>query len=107
MRVLLDENVDRLLKERFDPEFTVLDVREHGWAGKTNGDLLRAAQREFDALITMDRNLEYQQNIRVLDLGIVVLRARSNAFSVVAPLMAEVNEVLRRIRPGEAVHVPR
>lgn len=106
MRVLLDENVDRLLKGLFAPEFEVVTAQERGWQGKVNGELLRAAQREFDALVTMDRNLEHQQNLRALDLGVVVLRARSNAYSFVAPLMPEVNEALRSIQPGEVIHVP-
>jgi predicted nuclease of predicted toxin-antitoxin system len=105
MRVLLDENVDELLKGLFAPEIEVLTVRERGWQGKANGELLRAAEREFNALVTMDRSLEYQQNLRVLDLGIVVLRAHSNAYPVVAPLMPQVNEVLRSIQPGQVIHI--
>ncbi|MGH8717418.1 MAG: DUF5615 family PIN-like protein [Burkholderiales bacterium] len=106
MRVLLDENVDRLLKELFAAEFEVLTVRECRWQGKENGELLHAAEQEFGAFVTMDKNLEYQQNLRTLKLGVIVLRARSNAYSVVAPLMPEVNEALRSIRPGDVVHVP-
>ena len=106
MRVLLDENIDRLLKDLFAAEFEVMTVRERGWDGKRNGELLLSAEREFDAFVTMDRNLEYQQNLRVLKLGVVVLRATCNAFAVVAPLMPEVNEALRFIQPGETVYVP-
>lgn len=75
MRVLLDENVDELLKGLFGSDFEVLTVRERGWAGKANGELLRAAEHEFEAMVTMDRNLQYQQNLRVLQLGVVVIRA--------------------------------
>ena len=64
MRVLLDENVDRSLRSQFDAGMEVLTVDECGWKGKKNGDLLRAAQVEFDVLVTMDRNLEYQQNLK-------------------------------------------
>ena len=106
MRVLLDENIDRLLKPLFDSKFEVLTVRERGWHGKRNGELLQTAAQEFDAFVTMDSNLEYQQNLRVLKLGVVVLRATSNAYSIVAPLLPKVNDALRRIRPGEVVHVP-
>lgn len=105
MRVLLDENIDELLRELFAEDFLVLTVRGRGWRGIANGELLRMAEREFDALVTMDRNLEYQQNLRVLDLGVVVLRAHSNAYDVVAPLMPEVNEALRRIHAGQVVRV--
>jgi Domain of unknown function (DUF5615) len=71
MRILLDENIDRLLKGLFAPEFDVMTVSERGWQGKANGELLRFAEPEFDAFVTMDRNLEYQQT--TLDLGVVVL----------------------------------
>lgn len=106
MRVLPDENVDELLKPLFGKDLEVLTVRGRGWQGKANGELLRAAEREFDVLVTMDRNLEYQQNLRVLDLAVIVLRARSNAYEVVAPLIPQVIEVLQAIRPGQAVHIP-
>jgi hypothetical protein len=47
LRVLLDEDVDRLLKPLFDSTFHVVTVQEHGWTGKENGDLLRSAAAEF------------------------------------------------------------
>jgi len=68
MRVLLDENIDRLLKGLFAPEFEVVTAQEWGWQGKENGELLRAAEQEFDAFVTMDKNLEYQQNLQALKL---------------------------------------
>jgi hypothetical protein len=106
MRVPLDENIDRLLKGLFDPNLQVLTVRERGWHGKTNGELLRAAEKEFDAFVTMDRNLEFQQNLKSLKLGVVILRAPSNAYAAVAPLMPHLNEALRSIKPGTVRHVP-
>lgn len=106
MRVLLDENVDRLLKPLFDSKFVIITVSEHGWQGKKNGELLRMAAKEFDVFITMDSNLEYQQNLQTLKLGVIVLRAKSNSYSVVAPLMKKVNNILRTIQHGEVVHVP-
>ena len=56
MRVLLDENMDRLLKPLFADEFEVLTVRERGWHGKKNGALLRDAEQEFDAFVTPARS---------------------------------------------------
>lgn len=106
MRVLLDENVDRLLKPLFAEEFEIVTVREREWQGKSNGDLLRAAEEEFDAFVTMDKNLEYQQNLRGLKLGVIVLRAKSNAYSAVAPLMPNVNKVLNSLQPGDVAHIP-
>jgi hypothetical protein len=68
MRVLLDEQIDKRLKPLFDPSFVLLTVKERGWDGLKNGNLLRAAQAEFDALVTMDRGIPHQQNLGALTL---------------------------------------
>ena len=70
MRVLLDENLDWRLRRSFDAGHEVVTVRYRGWSGKTNGELLRAAAAEFDVFVTLDLNLEYQQNVRALDLAV-------------------------------------
>ena len=59
LRVLLDENVDRLLKSHFHPEFEVVTVPEQGWAGLGDGEILRRADEQFDVLVTMDQNLPH------------------------------------------------
>lgn len=105
-RVLLDENVDRQLKPLFDPAFDVLTVQEQRWRGLANSELLRAAAETFDVFVTMDRNLPHQQNLKALDLAVVVIRSVSNAFADVVPLMPEVNVALREAKPGAAVTVP-
>ncbi len=101
MRVLLDENLDRRLKGRFAADVDVTTIAERGWRGKENGALLRAAQAEFDVFITMDRGIEHQQNLKQLDLAVIVLRAPSNRLADVEPLMPEVNRVLPQLQAGE------
>ena len=78
MRLLLDEHLDRRLKRFFGEEHEVVTVLKRGWGGKGNGELIEAAQREFDALITMDRGIPDQQNLREVNLVIVLLEAPSN-----------------------------
>ena len=56
MRVLLDECVDRRV-QRHLAGHQVTTVSKRGWAGITNGRLLALAEKEFDAHVTMDRNL--------------------------------------------------
>ncbi len=65
MRVLLDECVPRKLRREF-PGHEVRTVTEMGWGGTRNGALLRRAAGEFDLLLTVDTNLEYQQNTSAL-----------------------------------------
>ena len=104
-RLLLDENIDRMLKELFDNDFEVVTIAERGWQGKKNGELLRLTANEFDVFVTMDKNLEYQQNLGALDLAVVVIRAYSNAFAIVSTLMLRVNETVRTAEIGVATHV--
>lgn len=105
MKLLLDENIDKALKDLFDKDFEVLTVAERGWKGKQNGELLRSAADEFDVFVTMDKNLEHQQNLSALDLAVVVIRAYSNAFVVVAEMLPKMNEALRDAKAGTATRV--
>ena len=105
MRVLLDENLHRKLKLSFDHSVEVTTVTERGWNGKRNGDLLQAAQEEFDVFVTMDKGIAHQQNLSSLALGIVVLRAPSNRYQDTEPLMPEVVTALKTLRSGELVTV--
>lgn len=101
MRVLLDENVDRRLRGLFDPDFEVLTVTERGWSGKKNGALLRLAEGEFDALVTMDKNIQHQQQLESFDLIYVLITAPSNSRRIIEPVMPGVNRALREGAPGE------
>lgn len=105
MRVLLDEQIDGRLKRAFDPEHRVETVRERGWVGRRNGELLRAAAPAFDVLLTMDRGIEYQQNLSDFGIAVILIRARSNRRRDVEPAMPEVNRVLRGVKVGVLYHV--
>lgn len=107
MRLLLDENLPRRLARLLAPEVEVTTVKQRGWDGKKNGELLALAQDEFDAFLTMDRGIEHQQNVEDLDLAIVLVRAKSNDIGDIAPLMGEAKEALSSARPGAVARAPR
>lgn len=100
IRVLLDENLPRKLKWLLDAE--TLTVPERGWGGIKNGRLLRLAADEFDVLLTMDRGMEYQQNLDGIDLCVVVLSAVSNDIDDLLPLAPAINIALLRTSPCSA-----
>ncbi len=85
--------------------FEIVTVTDHGWSGMKNSELLRAAEAEFDALVAMNKGIEHQQNLNRINLGIVLISARSNRRHDVEPAMPEVNRVLRVIRAGEVIRV--
>ena len=102
MRVLLDENLDWRLRRGFGAEHDVVTVKYRGWVGMKNGDLLRAAAFEFDVFVTLDSNVEYQQNVASLDLALVVLQAPSSDLSDLEPLLTELGALLPSVRPGRS-----
>ena len=63
MRLLLDGHLDRRLKRYFGEQHDIVSVQERAWGSKENGELIQAAQRELEALVTMDRGIPHQQNL--------------------------------------------
>jgi hypothetical protein len=106
MRVLLDEFVPRALGKEL-PGHEVKTVAEAGWAGVKNGELLQRAAGRFDLLLTVDRNLEYQQNFATVALAVVVVHAPSNDVAVLRPLMPAVLAAISESRPGTVTHIDR
>jgi hypothetical protein len=97
--VLLDECTPRKLGRELS-EHEVRTVAEMGWSGTKNGALLRRAGAEFDVLLTVDSNMEYQQNLSHLPIAVVVLVAYSNDVNVLRALMPQVRELLPTIEAG-------
>ena len=71
------------------PGHVVKTVQDMGWAGIKNGALLRLANGQFDALLTADSNLEYQQNLKTLPVSVVVLVAVTNKLEDLKPLVPQ------------------
>lgn len=102
--MLPDECVPRRLRHEL-PGHDVHTVSEMGWSGIKNGPLLRRAAQEFDVFLTVDQGVEYQQNLRGLDLAIVVMVAATNDIDNLRPLMPRVRQTLNSISPGTIVKV--
>lgn len=105
MRVLLDENLPFKLRRLFGAGVEVVTVDYRGWKGKENGELLKSAESEFDVLVTMDQGIPQQQNLSEIKMGIVLLEAKGNRYEDLAPLMNQVNIVLRTIEEGQVISV--
>jgi predicted nuclease of predicted toxin-antitoxin system len=106
LKILLDENLDWRL-ERDLGEHVVLSVPRIGWAGITNGELIRRAEEQFDALITMDIGLVNQQNLAGRNVIVILLRAKSNRLSDTRPLMPDVVVALEIAQPGTITSIPK
>jgi hypothetical protein len=104
VRVLLDEQLPIALAVLL-PNHDVDTVVGRGWAGIKNGELLRRMQGEYDAFVTMDRGIEFQQNVSALSFGVLVVRARSNRVADLQPLVPAILDALALLRPGQLQHV--
>lgn len=98
MRILLDEDLPRRLSGRLTGH-EVSTVQRNGWSGVKNGKLLALAASHFDVFLTMDRNLEYQQNLATLPIAVLVIQAVSNRIQHLEPLVPDILRELTQLQP--------
>ena len=104
MRLLLDESVPRRFRLSL-PNHEVRTVVDMGWAGVKNGKPLALAANEFDAFLTVDKNLPYQQNLITLPIAVVVLDAVSNELPALLPLVPALERELSSLKPRTYLRV--
>ena len=105
MKLLLDECAPKRLRNDFsNHEIRTLD--EVGLKGLKNGQLLRAAVNQgFEALITVDRKMPFQQNLAHLNLALIILVAMPCRYEQLKLLVPKALEALESIKPGEIVSI--
>ena len=76
-----------------------------GWSGVKDGKLLALAANEFDAFLTVDKNLPYQQNLVALPIAVIVLDSLSNELSGLLPLVPSLERALASLTPRTCICV--
>ena len=99
MRVFLDECIDWRLSRDIGGH-DVKTARQMGWTAIKNGELLALAAAHFDAFVTVDRNLSFQQNLATLPIAVIILRAKSNRLSDLRPLVQGLLSSLESAKRG-------
>ena len=103
MRLLFDQGTAVPLRNHL-LDHTVETVYERGWAHFSNGELLARAEAEgFDALVTTDQNLRYQQNLSGRKIGVLVLMTTS--WPRVRGEVVRIANAVNNLRPGGYVEV--
>jgi predicted nuclease of predicted toxin-antitoxin system len=106
MKLLLDECLPRRAKFPFaEGGHECETVRDAGFSGKENGELIALAEKKFNVLITIDKNIRYQQNITGRNIAILIIRAASNDLDDIRPHIPTALAALRTIKPGQIVEV--
>lgn len=104
MKVIVDECLPNRLCKALTGHEAVL-VQKAGYSGFKDKALLEHIEGDFSAFITIDGNLAYQQNLAKYDIGIIVLRALTNAFEDIEPLVPQILRALEAFEPGQVVYI--
>ena len=70
-----------------------------GWAGVSNGELLKLAEDDFEVFLTADKNIRYQQNLK--DRKLAIIEFPSNKLSIVKRLESDLKTTLEQITTGD------
>ncbi len=93
MKILLDHCVPKRFGKLLVGHF-VRTCEFMEWDNLKNGALLATAAPEFDALLTVDKNLRHQQNLLTLPIPVIALDAVTNQPHVLAPFAPKVLRLL-------------
>jgi predicted nuclease of predicted toxin-antitoxin system len=98
MKILLDECMDwRLMRDL--PEHEVKSVKQQGWSAYKNGALLAQATESFDVFITVDKNLPFQNYLKLHSIAIVVLDVSPNILATYRTVLPQLRKALVEIKP--------
>ncbi|HEY1940112.1 MAG TPA: DUF5615 family PIN-like protein [Candidatus Angelobacter sp.] len=104
MRVLIDECIPRRFKTSLRPHHCQT-VPEAGFAGKKNGELLGVAENKYDVFITLDKGIEFQQNLAGRKIAVVIIRAKSNRLTDIQQHASACLEAIQSIQPGQLLRI--
>ncbi len=105
MRILLDECIDEGLRHYFIGH-DCQTCRYANLRELANGRLLTAAESAgFHVLVTVDKNMAYQQNLQDRAIAVVTLDGRSTNLDDLVLLMPDVLVSLVSLTPGIVVRI--
>jgi predicted nuclease of predicted toxin-antitoxin system len=101
MRLLLDECIDWDFRHGFAGH-ECHTAQFAGLKGKSNGELLRSAEAlGYQVVITVDRNIQHQQNLAGRKISILALQVKTNQLEDLLQMQAAVLNALEKILPGQ------
>lgn len=106
MRILFDQGTPAPLRHHL-PGHGIETAYELGWSRLSNGELLKRAEAHgFQAFITTDRNLRYQQRLPERQIAILVLSTTS--WPRIRNALREIADAVSRLAPGdyEEIDIP-
>lgn len=87
-----------------DSDYERETVREAGFGSKER-ELLALVYKNFDVLITIDKNIRSQQNMAGRNIAILIISASSTDLDDLRPHVPHALVALQSIKPGPVVEV--
>lgn len=103
-RVLLDACVPQWLRLELKAGL-IETARFAGLDDIPDKELLDRISGRYDALVTLDRNLPYQQNLTTLSFAVVLMRVSDQTPASFRRLLPELNEAVENCMPGDVIIV--
>ncbi len=103
MRILLDEGIPKIIQRRLS-QLSISNVEEMGWRGIKNGALLDQMGGDFQILITTDKNLPSQQDLKKRQISLIILP--TNDIPSVIGLLPQIERAIAQIPLGECQRLP-
>lgn len=103
MLILFDNGTPRGLAS-FLTGHSVEEARARGWEEFSNGELIDiAVQAGFEVLVTTDKNIQYQQNLKARKIALVVLK--NSQWPMVKLVAEKIVAAVNAAEPGSYVEV--
>lgn len=102
MKVIIDECLPRPLKSLLAGH-DYRTVKEMGWDGVKNGELLLLADKSFEVFVTGDKNLRYQQNLAARQIAIILLP--TTHWPTIRLHVTEVQQAMNAVQHGDFIEV--
>ncbi|PHS41842.1 MAG: hypothetical protein COB07_02035 [Sulfurovum sp.] len=105
MKIIIDECLPKRITQFF-PDDEVWTVPQIGLSGSTDKILLEELDiRNVEVFITIDGNIEYQQQFKNRVFGTIVIRAVSNHFSDLSHSKNALVEAVKNVSSGNVIRV--
>lgn len=106
MKIIIDECLPKRLRTLLTHD-QVWTVPQVGLSGYQDGELLAALETKgIDVFITIDGNIEYQQQFSGRKFGTIIIRAVSNRFQDLQPLAGNLEQAIGEIAAGVVIRIP-
>jgi len=106
VKIVLDECLDVRIRFQF-PEHECVTAQYIKAKGLKDDQLLELIDNNFDVLITVDRSMRFQQNLKKYPrLSTITISGCDGSLAHTLPFLSAIKGALKKMKPGQNIHIP-